>query len=40
MSNSSSYETKKLISEAQQKIVPKFLPQVISQQWIKLFKIP
>jgi hypothetical protein len=39
MSNSSSCETKKLISEAQQKIVPKFLPQVISQQWIKLFKI-
>jgi hypothetical protein len=38
MSNSSSYETKRLISEAQQKIVPKFLPQVISQQWIKLFK--
>jgi hypothetical protein len=39
MSNASSYEFKKLISEAQQKIVPKFLPQVISQQWIKLFKI-
>jgi hypothetical protein len=39
MSNSSSYEFKKLISEAQQKIVPKFLPQAISQEWIKLFKI-
>jgi hypothetical protein len=39
MSNSSSYETKKLISEAQQKIVPKFLPQAISQHWLKLFKI-
>jgi hypothetical protein len=38
MSNSSSYETKKLISEAQQKIVPKFLPQAIGQQWTKLFK--
>jgi hypothetical protein len=38
MSNSSSYETKRLISEAQQKIVPKFLPQAISQQWTKLFK--
>jgi hypothetical protein len=38
MSSSSSYESKKLISEAQLKIVPKFLPQAVSQEWIKLFK--
>jgi hypothetical protein len=38
MSNSSSSEFRELISEAQQKIIPKFLPQVIAQQWIKLFK--
>jgi hypothetical protein len=38
MSYSSSYESKKLISEAQLKIVPKFLPQAVSQEWIKLFK--
>jgi len=38
MSNSSSSEFRKLISEAQQKIIPKFLPRVIAQQWIELFK--
>jgi hypothetical protein len=39
MSDSSSSEFKKLISEAQQKIVPKFLPEAIGQQWIELFKV-
>ena len=38
MSNSSSSGFRKLISEAQQKIIPKFLPRVIAQQWIELFK--
>jgi hypothetical protein len=38
MSNSSSSEFRKLISEAQQKIIPKFLPRVIAKQWIELFK--
>jgi glycosyltransferase involved in cell wall biosynthesis len=38
MSNSSSSEFRKLISEAQQKIIPKFLPRVMAQQWIELFK--
>ena len=38
MSNSSSSEFRKLISEAQQKIIPKFLPRVIAHQWIELFK--
>ena len=39
MSDSSSSEFKKLISEAQKKIVPKFLPKTIGQQWIELFRI-
>jgi hypothetical protein len=39
MSDSSSSEFKKLISEAQQKIVPKFLPKAIGQQWIELFRV-
>jgi len=39
MSDSSSSEFKKLISEAQQKIVPKFLPEAIGQQWIELFRV-
>jgi hypothetical protein len=38
MSNSSSAGFRKLISKAQQKIIPKFLPPVIAQQWIELFK--
>jgi len=38
MSSSSSSGFRKLISEAQQKIIPKFLPRVIAQQWIELFK--
>ena len=39
ISNSSSSEFRKLISEAQQKIVPKFSQQSIGQQWIELFRI-
>ena len=39
MSDSSSSEFKKLISKAQQKIVPKFLPKAIGQQWIELFRV-
>lgn len=38
MSNSSSYKFKKLISEAQEKILPKFLPQTIAKKWFHLFK--
>jgi hypothetical protein len=38
MSSSSSSGFRKLISKAQQKIIPKFLPPVIAQQWIELFK--
>ena len=38
MSNSSSSGFRKLISEAQQKIIPKFLPRTIAHQWIELFK--
>jgi hypothetical protein len=38
MSNSSSSGFRKLISEAQQKIIPKFLPRAIAHQWIELFK--
>jgi hypothetical protein len=39
ISNSSSSEFRKLISEAQEKIVPKFSQQSIGQQWIELFRI-
>jgi hypothetical protein len=38
MSSSSSSGFRKLISEAQQKIIPKFLPRAIAHQWIELFK--